>query len=222
MVAKFVAGSLVGAMLVLSPHFASAQQGGNLPASTVSSFVANPSQLLTQFPNGGPGMGAQVRGLLQTDRSTLSAVVGLLASSNEAQRKMIAETLAQIAKQYSSSEPAFANQIQQAVANSGLQDVIRAYAEVAGDTGTAATGAGGGGGGAGGTGGGGPNTAGAPTGGNNSGGNATGNNAVQTQANGLSSASLGTIGGSTDGTTGTTTTTTNTTTNTTITQISTF
>jgi hypothetical protein len=225
MITKFVAGSLVGAMLALSSQFAVAQAPGqgNLPASDISAFRANPGQLLTQFPGGGPQMKQQLRNLLTSDRTTLGTIIGLARNATQDQRVSMGEVLAEVAKSYAASDPAFANQIQQAVAASGVAEFARAYAEAAGDTGTAA--AGGGGGGGGGTGGGGPNTAGAPTGGNNTGNNATGNNATQTQANGLTSASLGTIGGTTEGTTGTTTTTTNTfttTTNTTVTEVSTF
>lgn len=172
---RFVVRCLIGSLLVLSPQLARAQTPGQsttLPASDVSAFKANPGQLLTQFPDGGPGLIKQVRDLVASDRTTLAQIIAVAKPANQDQRKAIAEALAQIAKADAASDPAFANQIQQAVASSGLPEFAKAYAESAGDTGTASTGGGGGSGG-------GPVT-GPPTGGSNTGGVTTGNTAVTT------------------------------------------
>lgn len=164
-------------------------QVANVQVGQLQSFQANPGQLLTQFPNGGPDMVNQVRGLVTADRSTLPPIIVLAKSANQDQRKAMAEALAQVAKAYASSEPAFANQIQQAVAASGLPEFAKAYAEAAGDTGTASTGGGGGGGG------GGPTTAaGPPMGGVNGGTTTTGSYVAATRSSGLmSGSSLGGI-----------------------------
>jgi len=154
---KFVL--FAGAVLVLSSQAAIAQQGSTLAPAVIAAFQSNPGQLLTQFPNGGPDLVNQISGLVTTDRATFGAIITLAKNANEDQRKAIAQALAQVAKSYASGDPAFANQIQQAVAGSGLPEFAKAYAEAAGDTGTAATGGGGGGGG-----GGGPTASGLPTG----------------------------------------------------------
>jgi hypothetical protein len=153
-----------GAIFLLSAHLANAQiagQGPALPNAAIADFLANPTQLLSQFPNGGPGLAKQVGDLVDSDKATLATLIAIAKTANEDQRKAMASALAGVAKAYAASgDPAFANQIQQAVANSGLPEFAKAYAEAAGDTGTASTGGGGGGGGP---------IAGGPTGGQNTG-----------------------------------------------------
>jgi hypothetical protein len=161
-IVRFIVRCFVGAVFVLSAQFANAQLpgGGSLPASEVAAFQANPNQVLNQFRDGGPLMVKQIRELLGSDKTTLGTIIGLARTANEDQRKAIAEGLAQIAKAYAANgDPGFANQIQQAVASSGIPELPKAYALAAGDTGTASTGGGGGGGG--------PSGAGAPQGGSN-------------------------------------------------------
>jgi len=162
---RLVVKGIIGAALLFSVHGANAQIAGGgtkVPASTVSAFQNNPGQLLTQFPGAGPGLVKQVRDLLSTDKATLPSIIGLLKLASPEQQIAIADALAQVAKAYSKSDPAFANQIQQAVANAGIPEVSKAYAEAAGDTGTASTGGGGGGAGGG-------QTGAPPTGGQNNG-----------------------------------------------------
>jgi hypothetical protein len=157
----------VGAIFLLSAQLANAQPAGQsppLPPSAISAFLANPGQLLNQFPNGGPGLAKQVADLMSSDKITLATLIAFAKTANEDQRKAIAQGLAQAAKAYASAsgDPGFANQIQQAVANSGLPEFAKNYADAAGDTGTASTGGGNAGGG-------GPSGTGAPTGGQNNG-----------------------------------------------------
>lgn len=154
-----------GAILLLSTQLANAQVSGQGPAvqpAAIAAFLANPGQVMNQFPNGGLGLVKQVSDLMDSDKSTLATLIAFAKTANEDQRKAIAQGLAQAAKAYAAGDPAFANQIQQSVANSGLPEFAKAYADAAGDTGTAATGGGAGGGG-------GPSVAGAPTGGANTG-----------------------------------------------------
>jgi len=171
----------LGAIFMLTAQAANAQvagQSGALPPAAIAAFLANPGQAMSQFPNGGPGLAKQVTDLMSSDKSTLATLIAFAKTANEDQRKAIAQGLAQAAKAYAAGDPGFANQIQQSVANSGLPEFSKAYAEAAGDTGTAATGGGGGGGG------GGPNVAGAPTGGQN-GGSTTGTGGTGNQSTGL-------------------------------------
>jgi hypothetical protein len=170
-----------GAIFMLSAQLAHAQipgQNGALPPSVVASFLANPGQSTSQFPNGGPGLAKLVSDLMESDKGTLSTLIAFAKTANEDQRKAIAQGLAQAAKAYASAaDPGFANQIQQSVANSGLPEFSKAYADAAGDTGTASTGGGGGGGG-------GPTGTGAPGGGQNAGGTG-GTGGFTSQASGL-------------------------------------
>ena len=193
MMPRFVVQYSLGALLLFSPHLANAQVAGRAPAvsaAAVATFQANPSQLLSQFPNGGAGLTKNVSDLVGSDKATLAAIITLAKNANEDQRKAIADGLAQIAKAYAAdgSDPGigFATQIQHAVANAGLPEFARAYAAASGDTGTASTGGGGAGGG-----GGGPNTAGAPTGGSNGGGTTGGSTSTTTQSSGLTGGSVG-------------------------------
>jgi hypothetical protein len=187
MIVRFVFRCLIGGFLVASTQLATAQIAGQnapLPPEAVSNFLAAPNQLLSQFPNAGPAFMKQVSDLVDSDKATLATLIAIAKTANEDQRKAMAGALAQVAKAYATSgDPAFANQIQQAVVNSGLPEFAKAYAEAAGDTGTASTGGGGGGGG-------GPNVAGAPTGGQNNGGFPT-TGGVTTQSTSFVSGSVG-------------------------------
>jgi hypothetical protein len=176
-----------GAIFMLSAQLANAEVGGHsdsLPPASIAVFLANPAQVMGQFPNGGPGLVKQVSDLMGSDKATLATLIAFAKTANEDQRKAIAQGLAQAAKAYAAGDPAFANQIQQTVANSGLPEFAKAYAEAAGDTGTASTGGGGGGGG------GGPNVAGAPTGGPNTGGT-NGGGGTHNQAFGFQGSGVG-------------------------------
>jgi hypothetical protein len=138
--------------------------------------------------NQSPGeLTRNVRDQLTSDKTSLDSLIRLLKGANPDEQTAIAEGLAQAAKAYASNnDPAFANQIQLAVAATGLTDVIKAYASIAGDTGTASTGGGGGGGG------GGPSGTGAPSGGANNGAAPNGSNfAANGATNFLTGGSLG-------------------------------
>lgn len=193
MMVRFVIQCLICGFLMLLPQFANAQipgQEATLPPSAISTFQANPGQLLSQFANGSPEMAKQVRDLVSSDKTTLGAILALAKSANEDQRKAVAQGLADAAKAYAKNDPAFVNQIQLAVANAGPPEFAKAYAEAAGDTATASTGGGGGAGG-----GGGPNVAGAPTGGSNGGGISSGtSSAVTSNTGSLTGGSLGGAG----------------------------
>jgi hypothetical protein len=185
MTVRFFAKCFLGAALLMPMHFANAQGAGQSPAAAVSAFLANPSQALAQFPSGGPGLAKQVSELLALDKNTLPSIMALLKTATPDQQAAIADGLGQTAKAAAKNDPAFANQIQQAVAASGIPAVLKQYAAIAGDTGTAATGGGGGGGG-------GPTTPGATGGGANGGAiNNPNNFAANNSANLLTGATLG-------------------------------
>ncbi|WP_339028233.1 hypothetical protein WI604_25735 [Bradyrhizobium symbiodeficiens] len=170
MTVRFAVKLLVGAALVFSAQAASAQVGTpNVTPAQISAFQANPGQLLGQFPDGGQGLISQITDLASADKNTVAAIIALARNANEDQRKAIAQGLATAAKAYATgNDPGSANQISQEVVASGLPEFQKAYAEAAGDTGTAAAGGGGGGGG-------GPTASGPPSGGQNGGNGPNGN-----------------------------------------------
>ena len=87
-----------------------------LPAQTIQEFLSDPAALLVQFPDGGEQMVARVRDLTASDASTLSALVGLLATANTNQTNAIGTGLGQTAVLAVKTDPAYANAIQQAIA----------------------------------------------------------------------------------------------------------
>ena len=119
MIVRILARYFVGALFVLSAQFANAQINGQsapLTPAAVAAFQANPGQLLSQFPNGGPEFIKQIRDLLMSDKNTLAPIIALAKTATQDQRNAMADALAQVAKAYASAgDPAFANQIQVAV-----------------------------------------------------------------------------------------------------------
>jgi hypothetical protein len=150
--------ALLGAAIVscalapVSPATAavySSQQA--LPAQTVQQFLADPAALLTQYPNGGPALIAQVRNLAASDPATLTALVGLLASANSDQATAIGTGLGQVAQMAVRTDQSYANDIQVAVVTSRSDTALASFkAVVGGDIQLAATSGGVGGSGGGG------------------------------------------------------------------------
>ena len=130
--------------------YAPAQQ---LPAPSVSSFIANPAAILSEFPNGGAQMISRVRDLVASDPDALAAIMAQLANANRDQQAAIGSGLGQSARICLRSDQAFATRIQQAIAGSTSDTAKNAYAAVNPDV---QIGAVGGTGGAAGTGVGGP------------------------------------------------------------------
>ena len=65
---------------------------------TVSAFLANPNQLLQQFPVGGAVMISAVEQLALADPATFKALIGLVGNANDQQKAAIGEALTQAAK----------------------------------------------------------------------------------------------------------------------------
>ena len=152
-----ILGAAIAGALLVSPRSANAAlylPRQSLPTQTIQKFLSNPGSLLTQFPNGGPQMIAMVRDLLASDPATLKAIIGLLSSANPDQSVAMGTAGGQVALMAVSVEPAFATQIQDAVASSKNTSASVAFsAVVGGDIKlTAAVGGVGGGGGGGPTG----------------------------------------------------------------------
>jgi hypothetical protein len=140
-----------------------------LSDDATTAFKDNPGALLAANPVGGYGLTTQVRSLAGSDTDSLSTIVGLAGSGNPEQVTSIGAGLAQAATACVNLRPDIAAQIQQAVAASGNDALIAAFAAATGNTQTAAVGGvgggAGGGAGAGGIGGGGAGAGGAGAGG---------------------------------------------------------
>ena len=85
-----------------------------LRAQTIQEFLSDPAVLLAQFPDGGANGCASPRS--RSDASTLSALVGLLATANTNQTNAIGTGLGQTDVLAVKTDPAYANAIQQAIA----------------------------------------------------------------------------------------------------------
>lgn len=147
-----VATGAMAAGLALSSS-AIAQNAANSP---VDQFVSNPSQVVQGYPSGGAQLISLIRDVCVAHPEALQAIMGAVKSANKDQQMAFGSGLGQCAQIVVRTNQAYANQIQQAVADSGLEDVNTAFAAVTGNVTIASTGAGGGGGGGAGGGVGGP------------------------------------------------------------------
>ena len=101
--APLVAGSIVGSVSPAAAAVYTPQQA--LPAPTIQQFLANPSGLLSQFPNGGPDLAKMVRDLAASDPQTLSALIGLLRGATPEQASAIGTGLGQAAELAVNTDP---------------------------------------------------------------------------------------------------------------------
>lgn len=88
-----------------------------LSAQTIQEFLANPAALLAQYSNGGAELIGRVRDLAASDPATLNPLIDLLATANSNQSTAIGSGLAQVALMAVKTDPAYANQIQEAIAS---------------------------------------------------------------------------------------------------------
>ncbi|MDP2296011.1 MAG: hypothetical protein Q8M24_11190 [Pseudolabrys sp.] len=160
-------------------------------AATVAEFLANPTQVMAQYPNGGPELTALIRDVATSNPQALATLTSLLSAGNVQQQASVGAGLGQAYLIVLNTNQAYAAQIAAAVGASGSDSAKTAYSGATGNVATASTGpgagAGGGGGGAGGGSGGtagGGSGSGAPSGGSNSGSTGTtGQSSTQTSGN---------------------------------------
>jgi hypothetical protein len=129
----------LGVALAWSPLSANIAFGQSTPAA-VRSILAAPEALLDTNPNGGPRLVSQIRDLAIADRSSLQVILNLLAKANKEQKSAIGAGLGQAARVLVRTDPAYANEIQRAIAETKDQDVVLAYTSAAGDQAIAAVG----------------------------------------------------------------------------------
>jgi len=178
-----------------------------LTTQQVAQFVADPGALLKENPNGGGRMVSQIRDLMLSDtclpspasphlascQDVLTAIIGLLANANAAQKSAIGTALGEAAQALLTTNPTLSNDIQTALAKAGDKLALEAYQTTVGNQ---AIGAAGGGGGAG--------AAAYQTTSTNTGG---GGGGCLTTAAGTGTGGIGLTGGSVAGSSSTTTTT---------------
>lgn len=109
----------------------------------VQAFLANPANLLQDASAGDAALVSQIRDLAIANPATLTSIIGLLGTASKEQKSAIASGLAQAAKIIVKTNPPYATQIQQAIADTKDQDFILAYAGAAGDVAIGAAGGGG-------------------------------------------------------------------------------
>jgi len=97
---RFIGRAIFGAAVfaVLGIGVLHAQQPQPQQAPSVNAFLANPNQLLQQYPNGGSLLISIVQQLALADPATFKVLLGLVASANDPQRGALGEGLAQAAK----------------------------------------------------------------------------------------------------------------------------
>jgi hypothetical protein len=171
--------SLVAAGYLLIHPGGTAAVAAQLSPQQVSQFLANPSALIAANPDGGGKLVASVRDLMLSDPSppaVLNELITLLKSLNsnlqsatETQKLAISNQisaigagLGQAAQALASTNVALANQVQTALAASGVQLAIASYLAETANVQIGSTGGGGSGGG--------PVSGGAPMGGGGGGG----------------------------------------------------
>jgi len=97
-------------------------------------FLGKPSNLLTQYPNGGPEMIQAVQDFVASDRRALPALISLLAPgvANDAQSQALGTALGKIALSLLGPEPGTATQLQTSVVESRNVTAQQAFDAVVG------------------------------------------------------------------------------------------
>ena len=111
-----------------------------LSDAEISSFLASPDGLLTQFSSGGLPLSNQVRALAGSSTDTLSRLVALASRASAGQAAAIGAGLARAARACAAVNPQYAAQIQDAVAGAGNQALETAFLAAGNETQTAALG----------------------------------------------------------------------------------
>jgi hypothetical protein len=123
--AAALAMALPAIMLGYSPVHAGQQiPGVNV---TVADFLADPTQILQQNPKGGSRLSVEVRDLVMADPATLQSIPYLIANADKDQKIAIAAGLARAAEMAHRTNPGYAKEIQQAVAETFDQQLMSAY-----------------------------------------------------------------------------------------------
>jgi hypothetical protein len=118
---------------------------GTQTNAAVTGFLANPSGLLSSYPQGGGSMVAAVTALVEGDLGTLAALTGLAATANQDQKNAIGSGIGLAALEIIRTNPQAGNAIQDAIVKLNDPTILQAFAAVTGNQRLAAAGPGGGG-----------------------------------------------------------------------------
>jgi hypothetical protein len=103
-----------------------------VPSQTLQQFLNKPSDVLAQYPNGGPEMVQAIQDLLTADPRALSAVISLLPQANPAQSTAIGNALGHYALSVLTIDQPRAVQIQDLVVGSNNVVAMGAFDAVVG------------------------------------------------------------------------------------------
>lgn len=92
---RFIASAIIGIGILAA---AEARPAHAQQPPTISAFLANPAQLLQQYPNGGNLLISAVQQLALADPAAFKALIGLVGNANDQQKGAIGEGLTQAAK----------------------------------------------------------------------------------------------------------------------------
>ena len=137
---SFLVSLVAVGYLVIHPGVSPAV-AAQLATQQVGQFVADPSALLKANPNGGGRLVSQIRDLMLSDtclpspaaprlascQDVLTAILGLLANANDAQKSAIGTGLGEAAQAMVSTNPTLASDIQTALAKNGDKFALEAY-----------------------------------------------------------------------------------------------
>lgn len=118
------------AMFAIFVVIASVGQTHAQQNSSVASFLANPSQILTQNPD---QLRVQVAGLATADPATLSVILSLLSTATKEQKDAIGKGLGDAAKNVLATNQAYSTQIQTAIIQTRDDEVRVAFTNTLGD-----------------------------------------------------------------------------------------
>lgn len=138
--ARFVGLSLVIAGLA-APSAGLAQNSGagaNTGGVLAAQLESDPAAFLALYPQGGLALNLALQGVIQSNPTVSGAIVAAAANATPIQINVIAHVLATAARFYLISNPAAAQSIQLAVANSGNTLLIDAFNAAINETATAA------------------------------------------------------------------------------------
>jgi hypothetical protein len=103
-----------------------------VPPQTLQQFLSKPSDILAQYPNGGPEMVQAIQDLLTSDPRALTAVLSLLPQANPNQSTAVGTALGKYALSVLTTDQPRAVQIQDAVVESKNVVAMGAFDAVVG------------------------------------------------------------------------------------------
>lgn len=114
------------------------------PQSPVDLFLANPAQVLSQYPNGGSELISLIRDTTVAHPEALQTIIALLANANSDQQLAIGSGLGQANRIVNNTNQNFANAIALAVAGAGSGDASAGFSGATGNVSISSTGPSGG------------------------------------------------------------------------------